>query len=104
MPDTIWAAIIGLVGVVLGSAVSEARHWRKDRAVRRLEDTQKSRLREMLEDPEHEFRKLSTLAHTIGADEVHTKRLLIELGARASTDGQPLWKLDPVTPASRRPR
>ena len=94
MTEGIWVAIIGLIGVLVGSVTSEARHWRKDRAGRRLEDRQRELLRGLLSDPDHEFRKLSTLMHTIGADEDTTKRLLIEIGARASTDGKALWKIE----------
>ena len=93
MSDGIWAAIIGVIGLLVGSIVSEARHWRKDRAALRLENRQKELLRSLLAESGHEFRKLSTLMHTIGADEDTTKRLLIAIGARASTDGQPLWKM-----------
>jgi len=31
--------------------------------------------------------------HVIGADEATTKRLLLEIGARGSEDGQDLWGL-----------
>jgi hypothetical protein len=47
----------------------------------------------MLQNPDYDWRKLDTLMHVIGADEQTTKRLLLEIGARASEDGQPLWGL-----------
>lgn len=47
----------------------------------------------MLRSPKYQWRKLETLKHVIGADEETTKRLLLEVGARASEDGQPLWGL-----------
>ena len=47
----------------------------------------------MLQDETHEWRQLYTLQHVIGADEALTKRLLIQIGARASEDGKPLWAL-----------
>lgn len=97
MSEGIWIAIIGLLGVIVGAIASEARHWRKDRAIQRRENRQKKLLRKLLRDPDHEFRRLSTLMHTIAADEDTTKRLLIEIGARASTEGQPIWKMEGET-------
>lgn len=47
----------------------------------------------MLNDKRFEWRKLETLAHVIGADENETMSLLLELGARASEDGEKLWSL-----------
>ncbi len=47
----------------------------------------------MLKDKSHEWRRLSTLMNVIGADEETAKRLLIEIGARASENGQPVWAL-----------
>ena len=90
--EGIWVAIIGFASVVIGAAISEVRHWRKDRAVLRREKQQKKRLDELLAEPGYEFRRLKTLMHAIAADENTTVRLLIEIDARPSTDGQPLWK------------
>ena len=51
-------------------------------------------LRTMLEDPKYDgWRSLRVLTNAIGADEETTKRLLLEIGARGSTDGKPLWCL-----------
>ncbi len=47
----------------------------------------------MLRAPHYQWRKLETLKHVIGADEATTKNLLLQIGARASEDGQPLWGL-----------
>lgn len=47
----------------------------------------------MLSKKEYQWRELSTLMHVIGADEETTKRLLLEVGARASEDGKSLWGL-----------
>ena len=55
-------------------------------------------LTEMLNHPKWTWRELATLQHVIGADEETTKRLLLELGARASEDGKPLWGLKQRNP------
>lgn len=47
----------------------------------------------MLRSQKYPWRKLETLMHVIGADEETAKRLLLEVGGRASEDGQPLWGL-----------
>lgn len=47
----------------------------------------------MLRNPKYQWRKLETLMHVIGSDEETTKRLLLQVGARASEDGKPLWGL-----------
>ena len=47
----------------------------------------------MLEDERFTWRKFQVLCHVIGADDDTTKRLLLEVGARASEDGQNLWCL-----------
>jgi hypothetical protein len=47
----------------------------------------------MLKEQKYLWRTLDTLMHVIGADEKTTKRLLLEIGARASENGQPLWGL-----------
>jgi hypothetical protein len=36
---------------------------------------------------------LDTLSHVVGSDSETTKRLLIEIGARASENGRDLWGL-----------
>lgn len=52
----------------------------------------------MLNHKEHTWRKLETLMHVIGANDEKTKRLLLEIGARASEDGQNLWALKSRAP------
>jgi hypothetical protein len=41
-------------------------------------------LKQLLNDPNHEWRKLSTLARVIGSSEADTRRLLINIKARGS--------------------
>jgi hypothetical protein len=92
-------AIIGLIGVVVGSALTllskVVEHCLKERTIAQKDRPRKKLLLEMLEDNRftHHWRKLDTLMHVIGANEETTKRLLLELGARGSEDQQELWGL-----------
>jgi len=94
-----WIATVGLIGVLLGSAITVGGnillHWLKERQNKRLEQSRKKLLLEMLRDsrfPRH-WRQLSTLSRVIGADEETTKRLLIDVGARGSEKDDGLWGL-----------
>jgi hypothetical protein len=98
MSEGIWVAIIGFASVVIGAAISEVRHWRKDRAVLRRENQQKKTLDDLLAEPGYDFRKLKTLMLAIAADENTTVRLLFDIDARPSMDGQPLWKKESKKP------
>ena len=71
-------------------AANHAVEWWKNRPKKRLDESRKRMLLKMLQDRRYEeqWRKLSTLSHVIGTDDDEAKRLLIELGARASSDGQ----------------
>jgi len=105
-----FTAIIGLIGVVIGSVLTIFgninTHCLKQRSAAKKDKSRKAVLREMLEDdayPEH-WRNLDTLMHVVGADEKTAKRLLLDIGARASEDGQPKWgliKYHPVTKSKR---
>jgi len=96
-----FTAIIGLIGVVIGSLLTIlgniVLHCLRERANSRKDAPRKKLLIKMLEDdsPPHpdRWRKFDTLMHVIGADEETAKRLLLEVGARASEDGQPKWGL-----------
>ncbi len=96
---TFWVAVIGLVGVVIGAALTIAGnlllHWFQDRPRRTLEEGRKKLLKTMLEDSRfpNRWRRLSTLSRVIGADEETTKRLLIEVGARGSEGEDEFWGL-----------
>ena len=97
MSESIVIALIGVAGAVVGSiatvAASIASHWWQERVAITREKPRKDLLLGMLNKPDYQWRKLDTLMHVIGSDEPTTKRLLLEIGARASEDGQPLWGL-----------
>jgi hypothetical protein len=97
MSESIVIALIGVFGAVIGSIATVAVQWLshclREKTAAKRDKQRKDLLLEMLRAPQYQWRKLETLMHVIGADEETTKRLLLELGARASEDGQPLWGL-----------
>jgi len=99
-----FTAIIGLIGVVVGSVLTilgrVVLHWLKERSKAKKDGPRKKLLKEMLEDDRfrERWRKLDTLMHVIGADEETTKMLLLEIGARGSEDKQELWGLKKYHP------
>ncbi|NHE58810.1 hypothetical protein [Cyclobacterium plantarum] len=97
MSDTIWIAFIGFSGAVIGSLATLAGtwlgHYLKEKSEAKKDKSRKDLLLRLLNDAAHQWRELDTLKHVIGADETTTKRLLIDIGARASEDGKPIWAL-----------
>src|SRR5258708_3812573 len=97
MSEPIVIALIGVAGAVVGSVATVAGsivlHCLRARTAAKREKPRRNLLLQMLQNPDYNWRKLDTLMHVIGADEQTTKRLLLEIGARASEDGQPLWGL-----------
>ena len=94
-----WIAIIGLIGAIVGAAITIAGnillHWLKTRKESTLDKARISLLKKLLDAKQ--WRYLSTLSRVIGADEDTTRRLLIEAGARSSekerSDGEEPWGL-----------
>ncbi|HZE59406.1 MAG TPA: hypothetical protein VE085_02515 [Burkholderiales bacterium] len=105
MSDTVAIALIGLTGAVIGSLATVvgniALHCLKERSESKREKPQRDLLLAMLKSPDYQWRRLDTLMHVIGTEEQTTKRLLLEVGARASEDGQPLWGLIERNPLPR---
>lgn len=97
MSEPVVIALIGIAGAVIGSVATIAGnvvlHWMKESAAANREKPQRDLLVAMLEHPAFQWRKLDTLMHVFGTAEQTAKRLLLEVGARASEDGQPLWGL-----------
>jgi hypothetical protein len=104
---SLWIAFIGLIGVIVGSVITVLGnlilHWLKYHPQRNLDKQRKTILNQMLQDErfENKWRKLSTLSRVIGADEETTKRLLIEIQARASEKEDGLWGLIEYHPFSK---
>ena len=72
---------------------SIANQWFQNRLAKKADEPSRKLLIQMLNHPEYPWREFETLRHVIGADERTTRRLLLEAGARASENGQPLWGL-----------
>lgn len=102
MSEPIAIALIGIGGAIVGSVATMAgnflMHWLKERTEVKKEEPARKILEEMLKNSDHKWRKLETLMHVIGADEKTTKRLLLEIGGRASEDGKSLWALKSRAP------
>jgi len=81
-----WIAVIGILGVVVGSLATIGGNillnWLQGRKQKSLDEARKELLQQMLS--ERDWRMLSTLSRVIGADRDETKRLLIAIKARGS--------------------
>jgi hypothetical protein len=87
-------ALIGAALGVIGSLATTYLNAHLTKAKPDLvAEARKKLLTEMLEDRRFEWRQFSTLCHVIGANDAITKALLLEVGARASEDGQAQWAL-----------
>lgn len=97
MNDKIIIALIGFGGVVIGAFIqiigNIISNYLQQRSKDRTDVKRKELLMAMLQDQRYSWRKLTILMHVIGSDEGTTKRLLLEVGARGSEDGQYLWGL-----------
>lgn len=97
MSESVVIALIGVAGAVIGSIATVAVQWLSHHlqqcAAKERDKPRKALLLTLLKSEKHSWRELKTLMHVVGADEETTKRLLLELGARASEDGKPVWGL-----------
>ena len=97
MTEATTIALIGLGGVVIGAffqiCANVVAHQLQQRAKDQMDKPRKDLLLSLLKNPKYTWRRFDTLMHVIGADEETTKRLLLEVGARGSEDGQNLWGL-----------
>lgn len=108
------AIVGGLIGGLFGwggAALSaywgprKLEEWRAKVAEHRLHGPRKALMKAMLEDPSYEWRKLSTLSQVTGTTAIECRRLLVELGARASSgksneNTEELWALISRQPIS----
>ena len=97
MGESIVIALVGVIGAIIGSVSTLVGQWLLYNLKRRSEwqqdEPRRKLLKQMMENDRFEWRNLSTLMHVVGADEKTTQRLLLEIDARASEDGQDLWAL-----------
>ncbi|HVL48148.1 MAG TPA: hypothetical protein VM889_06290 [Candidatus Thermoplasmatota archaeon] len=97
MNENVLIALIGVGGAIVGSVATVSVEWLRahlaNKAEERRDKPRKDLLKKLLQSKKFQWRRLDTLMHVIGADEETTKRLLLDIGARASEDGQPLWGL-----------
>lgn len=104
-----WIAAVGMVGGIVGGLLTLAGnlllHFLQDHKQNKL-DLQRVRLLKQMLDRE-DWRRLSTMSRVIGASQDETRRLLIQLGARASEserpDGEEAWALLSKKPLSQIP-
>lgn len=84
-------ATIGFLSGPLSAWVADyLRYRRGDRA----DTLRRARLNKILMQPKRKFHEIEDLANMIGADEAHTKSLLVEIGARPSlAKGSSKWAL-----------
>src|ERR1700690_506200 len=94
---TIIVALIAVFGVIIGAFLNAGleffRFHLQTCKQNKLDTARKKILTTMLNEKKWTWRNLEKLKQVIGADEDTTIRLLIELEARGSEDGQPLWGL-----------
>lgn len=83
---TLVGALATLLGVVIKHHLDTAQQ-RKD------DEERRSLLKQMLDNPAHEWRDIETLSRVIGASKDDTARLLIQLGARGSELERGVWAL-----------
>ena len=76
--------IVALVMAVATAAVDRYHRWN----IKRI---RKSALRSLLNDEKYQWRTLTTLQDAVAEDRKNTVKLLLEIGARRSLEGQDLW-------------
>lgn len=95
--DSSLPAWIGVVGVVVGGLLAPVGRLIESSVVNRgsarAEKTRKELLLKLLRSDKHSWRSLATLSSVIGTNQEATKELLLQIGARASENGKPLWAL-----------
>ncbi len=93
MAESGWVVLGTLIGALGTGAATWLNDYLSNRRKDRLDKARKVLLQKMLDDPEFQWRNLTTLSHVVGADADTTKRLLLDIGARASEDGSEKWGL-----------
>lgn len=91
--DPAWAVVWGAaIGALASIGASYVNHHLQTTAAKALDEKRKRLLKDMLSKGST-WRNLDTLQRVIGANEETTIRLLLEIGARGSQAGKPVWGL-----------
>jgi hypothetical protein len=94
------AGVLGAAVGVMGTlATTWLGHHLKTSRETSLADKRRAMLLELLTQEPYKFRSMKTLSASIGASEMTTAELLIELDCRTADDDRTIWGL-----ASRNPR
>lgn len=95
MSESLMIAIVAAGGVAVGAVISSIGQIAvvayKDWRAHRDDEVRRQLLRQMLDDPAHDWRSLDQLRHVIGCDAGTARQLLLEVGARASESGTDVW-------------
>lgn len=92
--DQGWAAILGAaIGAMATLGGTGLTHYLQSKRANDLAGKRRERLRQLLGGPKYTWRSIETLSAAIGADEVTTCELLIEIDARASVSNPKSWAL-----------
>ena len=99
-----WIGLVGAIGAIVGSLLTLfgniALEWCRGRKKRQSDDARQKILKNMLEDPEYQWRDISTLASVVGCNEEQTKDHLIAIAARGSENDNGKWGLISKHPLS----
>lgn len=88
------AAIIGaLIGSLSSLLATWLAHYLRTKSEADLDKKRKSVLKALLSGEKYRWRNIETLAAAIGADDLKTASLLLDIGARASNTGSGSWAL-----------
>lgn len=90
-------AWVGVIGVLVGSALTGGlqvyRDWLANKRESELRSKRRVVLMNLLAHEKHSWRKIETLSRVIGCSEEETCHLLIECDARGSTTDSRVWGL-----------
>lgn len=86
----------GLTGTIVGALATLFAQWAKHQwetgEQRNRDKSRKALLAKMLNSPGSTgWRRMETLSHVIGANRDETARLLVDMGARGSENGNDVW-------------
>jgi len=94
---TVSAEIAALIGALIGAGASIMTawltYWLAKRRENSLDEKRRDRLKLLLGGEKYKWRNIDTLASAIGADDMKTKELLIEIDARQSLSNNSSWGL-----------